>query len=91
MEALFGSLDFCECDHCRSVLSPAAYLVDILKFTDPDDVNWQQEVSSWAADHGGVPYPFSNADEWEVVRQAGPGLALQGANRAPTRSAGHCR
>ena len=29
---LFGPTDFCECEHCRSVLSPAAYLVDILHF-----------------------------------------------------------
>ncbi len=41
MENLFGSLDFCECDHCRSVLSPAAYLVDLLSFTDPDDGVWE--------------------------------------------------
>ncbi len=32
LEGLFGSLDFCECKHCRSVLSPAAYLVDLLEF-----------------------------------------------------------
>lgn len=29
---LFGPVDFCECRHCRSVLSPAAYLVDALHF-----------------------------------------------------------
>ena len=29
---LFGSLDFCDCQHCRSVYSPAAYLVDLLEF-----------------------------------------------------------
>jgi peptidoglycan hydrolase-like protein with peptidoglycan-binding domain len=29
---LFGSLDLCECVHCRSVYSPAAYLVDVLSF-----------------------------------------------------------
>ena len=34
LDSLFGSLDFCECAHCRSVLSPAAYLVDLLKFLD---------------------------------------------------------
>ncbi|MFC7548745.1 neuraminidase-like domain-containing protein [Plantactinospora sp. GCM10030261] len=34
LESLFGSLDYCECEHCRSVLSPAAYLVDLLKFLD---------------------------------------------------------
>lgn len=31
---LFGPLDFCACKHCRSVLSPAAYLVDVLRFLD---------------------------------------------------------
>jgi peptidoglycan hydrolase-like protein with peptidoglycan-binding domain len=31
-ETLFGPFDLCACEHCRSVLSPAAYLVDTLKF-----------------------------------------------------------
>src|SRR5207244_6442961 len=30
----FGSIDFCAGDHCRSMLSPAAYLVNLLKFLD---------------------------------------------------------
>jgi hypothetical protein len=34
LESLFGAIDFCECEHCRSVLSPAAYLVDLLHFLD---------------------------------------------------------
>jgi Tc toxin complex TcA C-terminal TcB-binding domain/Neuraminidase-like domain/Salmonella virulence plasmid 28.1kDa A protein len=29
-ENLFGSLDMCECQHCKSVYSPAAYFVDLL-------------------------------------------------------------
>ncbi len=29
---LFGSPDICECQHCRSVYSPAAYFVDLLRF-----------------------------------------------------------
>lgn len=29
---LFGTLDLCDCKHCMSVYSPAAYLVDILSF-----------------------------------------------------------
>ncbi len=34
-EALFGSPDFCACSDCLSVLSPAAYLVDLLhQFVD---------------------------------------------------------
>lgn len=34
LEGLFGSMDYCSCEHCRSVLSPAAYLVDLLLFLD---------------------------------------------------------
>ncbi len=32
LETLFGEMDYCACDHCRSILSPAAYLVDLLNF-----------------------------------------------------------
>src|ERR1039458_4717139 len=32
MQALFGSLDYFECADCQSVLSPAAYLVDLLQY-----------------------------------------------------------
>jgi hypothetical protein len=39
---LFGALELCECEHCRSVCSPAAYLVDILHYigeiaADPEE------------------------------------------------------
>ncbi|MFE9328205.1 neuraminidase-like domain-containing protein [Nocardia sp. NPDC052278] len=34
LETLLGSTDYCACEHCRSVLSPAAYLVDLLEFLD---------------------------------------------------------
>lgn len=34
LETLFGSMDFCSCDDCRSILSPAAYLVDLLLYLD---------------------------------------------------------
>jgi len=36
LEQLFGEMDFCACDHCRSILSPAAYLVDLLQFLDQE-------------------------------------------------------
>ncbi|MEK7397146.1 MAG: Tc toxin subunit A, partial [Candidatus Poribacteria bacterium] len=29
---LFGSQNYCHCEHCRSVLSPAAYFVDLMYF-----------------------------------------------------------
>jgi Tc toxin complex TcA C-terminal TcB-binding domain/ABC toxin N-terminal region/Salmonella virulence plasmid 28.1kDa A protein len=32
LTTLFGSLSSCACEHCRSVFSPAAYLVDLLQF-----------------------------------------------------------
>src|SRR6185503_1368967 len=32
LTALFGSFDLCDCQHCRSVYGPAAYLVDLLQF-----------------------------------------------------------
>ncbi|HKZ55346.1 MAG TPA: neuraminidase-like domain-containing protein [Anaerolineales bacterium] len=44
LESLFGSMDFCACDHCRSVLSPAAYLVDLLQCIDRDP-NQQELVA----------------------------------------------
>ncbi|WP_346320180.1 neuraminidase-like domain-containing protein [Chitinophaga sp. YIM B06452] len=31
---LFGDLDFCECEHCKSIFSPAAYFLDIMRITD---------------------------------------------------------
>ncbi|MGQ3131264.1 MAG: neuraminidase-like domain-containing protein [Flavobacteriales bacterium] len=31
---LFGELAFCECEHCQSIYSPAAYFVDLMQFTE---------------------------------------------------------
>jgi Neuraminidase-like domain/Salmonella virulence plasmid 28.1kDa A protein len=56
MASLFGSLDFCECDECRSVLSPAAYLVDLLHFLDPDQ--WNNIKANWQSQHAGEAYRF---------------------------------
>jgi hypothetical protein len=51
LESLFGSLDYCNCRECRSILSPAAYLVDLLDYLDqppspghqnPQDVLFQR-------------------------------------------------
>ncbi len=33
-EKLFGSQAFCACEHCQSLLSPAAYFVDLMTFVD---------------------------------------------------------
>lgn len=37
LRKLFGNLDTCECNPCQSVLGPAAYLVDVMRFLDPKD------------------------------------------------------
>jgi hypothetical protein len=44
LETLFGSLDYCECDECLSVYSPAAYFVELLQYLrnnnlDPENPN----------------------------------------------------
>jgi hypothetical protein len=56
METLFGSMDFCECEHCHSVLSPAAYLVDLLQFLDPETHVWDNFLAHWSDQHGGQSY-----------------------------------
>jgi hypothetical protein len=47
-ETLFGSVDLCECKHCNSVYSPAAYLVELFQYLrnnnlDPDNPNTGKE------------------------------------------------
>lgn len=41
MASLFGNVDFCQCEDCRSVLSPAAYFVDLLEFLKGSAANAQ--------------------------------------------------
>src|SRR6202008_3020843 len=43
LQALFGSLDYFQCEECQSVYSPAAYLVDLLQY-----------LSGFSASGGGV-------------------------------------
>lgn len=38
-ETLFGAPNICECEHCRSVYSPAAYFVDLLQFLKRSGTN----------------------------------------------------
>ena len=37
LQNLFGKADICECEHCRSVYSPAAYFADLLMFLQARD------------------------------------------------------
>src|SRR5262249_41014340 len=67
LEGLFGSMDFCACEHCRSVLSPAAYLVDLLHYIGPDNDVWTAFAANWKAGHGGAPYPFVAIEAWNAA------------------------
>ncbi|MBS0150492.1 MAG: peptidoglycan-binding protein [Nitrospira sp.] len=37
--SLFGDVDYCACEHCRSIYSPAAYLVDLLAWLDTHELD----------------------------------------------------
>jgi hypothetical protein len=65
METMFGSLDFCQCSDCRSVLGPAAYLVDILQFLDPHPSDWASFLAEWKSKHGNAPYPYQDESEFK--------------------------
>jgi hypothetical protein len=74
MQSLFGSLDFCNCEDCRSVLSPAAYLVDILKFLDPDTVTWNSFLTEWQNDHNNTSYTDDYLKPYDALIQRRPDL-----------------
>lgn len=79
MESLFGSMDFCECDHCRSVLSPAAYLVDLLQFVDAEPGVWGNFLAQWKATHGNQDYPHKDTNgnpmkPYDVLKERRPDL-----------------
>jgi hypothetical protein len=81
MESLFGSLDFCQCSDCRSVLSPAAYLVDVLQFLDPHPSDWASFLAEWKSKHGNTPYPYKDETEAKShAAQAGKG-GKQGSSK----------
>lgn len=51
LKALFEDHDTCECLHCRSVIGPAAYLADVLRFLKNRDVkNKESGLTSSAKD-----------------------------------------
>lgn len=71
LETLFGSVDYCECDQCQSVLSPAAYLVDILAFIDPNDDAWATIKGAYKARTGtdyslGKPFDVLNERRTDI-------------------------
>ncbi|MFB7287798.1 neuraminidase-like domain-containing protein [Actinacidiphila glaucinigra] len=85
MESLFGSMDAPECEHCQSVLSPAAYFVDLLQFIDVEPTDWASFLARWEDRHNHRPYP--NPPPYDVLvgrRPDLPHLALDCANTETT-------
>jgi ABC toxin-like protein/neuraminidase-like protein/putative peptidoglycan binding protein len=57
LETLFGSQSFCECEQCRSVYSPAAYLVDLLH--QLDDLAKKNDGTLKYVDAASAPAPIA--------------------------------
>lgn len=74
MQSLFGSLDFCDCEDCRSVLSPAAYLVDLLRFIDPADAQWNSFLTNWKNTHNQKNYTDTNLKPYDALVARRPDL-----------------
>jgi len=74
MESLFGSMDFCECEHCRSVLSPAAYLVDLLQFVDAEPQVWDNFLADWKDKHNGQDYTAWYKKPYDALIERRPDL-----------------
>jgi hypothetical protein len=74
MESLFGSLDFCDCDQCRSVLSPAAYLVDLFQFLDPEEPAWEGFKNAWRATHNQEEYTEKHLKAYDALVERRPDL-----------------
>ena len=74
LQQLFGSLDYCECEHCRSVLSPAAYLVDLLQFLDRKETDWQYFLDKWKTDHAGQDYVAKYAKPYDALIDRRPDI-----------------
>ncbi len=73
MESLFGSMDYCECEHCRSVLSPAAYLVDLLQFLEGEPQAWNNFLDSWKT-RNGKNYTAEYKPPYEALTKRRPDL-----------------
>lgn len=71
IETLFGSADYCECSACRSVLSPAAYLVDILHFIDPNDEDWATAKGSYEKR---MEKPYTKSKPFDALNRRRPDI-----------------
>ncbi|MGV3764390.1 Tc toxin subunit A-related protein [Parapedobacter sp.] len=65
LKSLFKGIDTCACEHCRSVYSPAAYLVELLQFLDKRSVvagNAKSVLFNRRPDLGDIDLSCANAN-----------------------------
>lgn len=62
-EDLFGGQDYCRCEACQSILSPAAYFVDLMQFID---VNVRQVFFTGAAANHPLSLFQRRSDLWTL-------------------------
>jgi hypothetical protein len=67
LESLFGDLDYCQCDDCQSITSPAAYLVDLLDWINKPSptapgANPQDVLLARRPDIGTLPLTCDNTN-----------------------------
>lgn len=61
---LFGAQAICKCQHCRSVLGPTAYFVDLMRFVD-DNITKLVFINSQQADQT-LKLQYRRPDLWEL-------------------------
>ena len=61
---LFGPQNFCQCDHCKSVFSPAAYFVDLMQFVESNITTYSQDYETIVEGQPIIDkYPCNNPNE----------------------------
>ncbi len=75
-ETLFGNLDYCNCQHCRSIFSPSAYFVDLMHFLtknvtfeehgEGDNVAWEGISSFRAREDHPLHLRSRRPDLWQL-------------------------
>lgn len=66
-QSLFGSLDFCTCEECRSVYSPAAYLTDLLAMLDSMNVGKTSMMTKFLYYVNGDQKQYRRSDIGEIL------------------------
>lgn len=66
LESLFGSPDYCACEHCVSVLGPSAYLTDLFVYLNnaaaADDQTGLEKLFERRPDLGNIDLTCENSD-----------------------------